>query len=313
MTASATGTPIFVGVETSSYSGATLLAFLLNAHPSITSIGELNGLIPSEDPESYLCSCGKKIKDCDFWQSVSCEMKRRGFEFNVADFRTAFRLSGQVWLQRLRAGSFRNAKLDAIRDWLLQKLPQERRQFKALAARNLALIESILMLTGKRVFVDTSKDHLRVRALQMFSPYDVRVIHLVRDPRGVVASRLRRGVPIDAEQAARQWVRLHMRLQNLHGNSLADKYIRIRYEDLCQNPRAVLKQLYTFCGVDSDFEIADWQAMPHHIVGNVMRLANVDAIKLDERWRSLLTETQKKDIWQIAGRLSEQYGYCAQA
>lgn len=300
---------VFVGVETSSYSGATLLAFLLNVHPSIASIGELNGLIPSEDPESYLCSCGKKIKMCEFWQTVTCEMKRHGYQFDVADFHTEFRLNGPEWIQRLRVRSFKNATLNSIRDMFLQTLPQERQQFKALVTRNMALVEAILRLTGKDIFVDTSKDHLRVRALKMFSPYDVRVIHLVRDPRGVAASRLRRGVRIDVREAARQWVRLHTRLQIAHANSNSNKYIRVRYEDLCQNPRAMLKQLYVFCGMEPRSDALDWHSAPHHIIGNAMRLENLDAIKLDERWRGLLTEDQQREIWQIAGSLGTQYGY----
>ncbi len=71
--------------------------------------------------------------------------------------------------------------------------PAARRRWKALVARNEAFVESVLDVTGKEVFVDTSKDRLRVKALRNFSPFDVRAIHLIRDVRGVVASQLRRG------------------------------------------------------------------------------------------------------------------------
>lgn len=296
---------MFVGIETSSYSGATLLAFLLNAHPQIASIGEMNGLIPSEDPETYLCSCGKPIKACEFWQSIVREMARRGFDFDVANFQMVFQFPGSRWRQSLRAGAFPIAALNRLRDALLQFLPSERRQFQALVARNLAFIEAVLAETGKCVFVDTSKDHLRARALKMFAAYPVRVVHLVRDPRGVTASRLRRGVPIDAREAARQWVRLHSRLQRLAD----DHYLRVRYEDLCRHPREVLQQVYAFCGVDPHFEIVNLAATQHHIVGNAMRLENLSAIQLDERWRDRLTAVQQNEIWQIAGKLGAQYGY----
>jgi hypothetical protein len=300
---------VFVGMETSSYSGATLLAFLLNAHPQIASIGEMNGLIPSEDPESYRCSCGKRIKACEFWQAVTREMIRCGFEFDVADFDNAFRLAGPHWMQRLRVASLGSATLDSIRDLVLQTLPGERSQLTALVARNVAFADAVLRLTGKSVFVDTSKDHLRARVLRMFSPYDVRVIHLVRDPRGVVASRLRRGVRISIREAARQWVRLHTRLQNSFAALAPDKYIRVRYESLCRDPHGVLRELYCFCGADPEFRIQDLPSTSHHIVGNAMRLDNLSEIKLDERWREFLTAGQQKEIWQIAGRLGMQYGY----
>ena len=300
--------PIFVGIETTSYSGATLLSFLLNAHPSIATIGEMDGLI-LKNPEQYTCSCGQPIQTCEFWQAMTREMAARGFEFDLHDFRNEFLLAGPEWFHRLRAGSFGNRTLDAIRDTALQTLPGERKQFQQLVARNTAFVESALKLTSKSVFVDTSKDHLRARALKMFSPYDVRVIHLVRDPRGVTASKLRRGSKMDARGTARQWVRLHSRLQNGLGALMADKYIRVRYEDLCRDPRAVLKKLYAFCGADAAFDPNEFKSAPHHIVGNPMRLDKMSVIKLDERWRELLTAEQQKEIWQVAGKLGAQYGY----
>ncbi|MBI4787793.1 MAG: sulfotransferase [Chloroflexi bacterium] len=300
--------PTFVGIETTSYSGATLLSFLLNAHPRIATIGEMDGLI-LKNPEQYTCSCGQPIQQCEFWQAMTREMAARGFDFDLHDFRNEFILGGPEFLQRLRAGSFGNRTLDSIRDLALRTLPGERRQFQQLVARNMAFVASALKITGKTIFVDTSKDHLRARALKMLSPYDVRVIHLVRDPRGVTASKLRRGSKLDARNTARQWVRLHTRLQKGLGAEMGSKYIRVRYEDLCREPRAVLKSLYAFCGADAEFEPSDFKSSPHHVVGNPMRLEKMSVIKLDERWRELLTAEQQQVVWHVAGKLGAQYGY----
>ena len=152
------------------------------------------------------------IRACAFWQDVGSQMQARGFAFDVADFGTEFALGGPRPIQILRRGSFRNNTLDAIRDAAFMALPGERRHMRALVARNVAFVESVLAVTGKRVFVDTSKDRLRLGALRRLSGQDVRAIHLVRDVRGVVASRLRRGTPVDAREAARQWARMHQRL-----------------------------------------------------------------------------------------------------
>ncbi len=308
MGSSTSGKPIFIGIETTSYSGATLLCFLLNAHPTIASIGEMNGLV-LKNPDEYVCSCGKMIKNCEFWQAMQQEMGEKEFEFDLTDFGNAFNLGGPRWMQRLRAGSFGHGSLDALRDAIIKTLPRERRRFTALVARNLAFVDSVLKITGKRIFVDTSKDHLRARALRLFSDYDVRVIHLVRDPRGVTASKLRRDGGVSARAAARQWVRLHTRLQTGLGYLMRDKYMRIRYEDLCRDPQGMLKRLYAFCGADPGFLATDFMTCPHHVIGNPMRLSNLSVIKLDERWRELLTEEQQKQVWQVAGRLGARYGY----
>jgi hypothetical protein len=301
--------PVFVAIETSAFSGATLLAFLLGAHPQIATVGEMNGLIARENPDTYLCSCGQNIKACPFWDSVGAAMRRRGLAFDVAHFDTEFDLGGPRPIQYLRRGSFRNNSVDAMRDALFRAWPSERHRLQALAARNMAFIESVLEVTDKRVFVDTSKDRLRLNALRRYTSLDVRAIHLVRDVRGVVASRLRRGASIDAREAAQQWARLHQRLQINLGVLSADRRIRVRYEDLCQDTRGTLQRLYRFCGVDLDVQTADHRSIPQHIVGNAMRLTDLPEIRADERWRSLLTKDQLDEIQRVAGSLIHQYGY----
>jgi hypothetical protein len=303
------GLPIFVSMQTSAFSGATLLSFLLGAHPQIATVGEMSGLIGREDPEVYLCSCGQRIKECGFWCAVGDAMRARGFDFHVARFDTAFVMGGPQWLQLLRIASFKSRTLNRLRDRLLQAWPGETRRLKALVARNEAFIESVLAVTGKQVFVDTSKDRLRLNMMCRFSQFDIRAIHLIRDVRGVVASRLQRNVDIGTHEAARQWLKLHQRLRTTLSVLPAEKRILIRYEDLCQNAPNILERLYRFCGVDSTARITDFRMVPHHIVGNPMRLKQITEISLDKRWESLLTSDQLNAISRVAGRLIHQYGY----
>ena len=301
--------PAFVSIQTTAFSGATLLSFLLGAHPQIATVGEMNGLIAREDPEVYLCSCEQKIKECDFWNSIASAMRDRGFEFCVAHFDMQFGLGGPQAIQQLRVQSFRNSTLDSMRDTIFQAWPAERRRLKALVARNEAFIESVLTVTGKRVFIDTSKDNLRLNALHRYSSFDIRAIHLIRDARGVVASRLQRRRGVDAHEAARQWAKLHQRIQITLRTWPEAKRIQIRYEDLCQDVEGTLERLYRFCGVDPHFSVADFREAPHHIVGNPMRLSNLSQISLDERWRSFLTHEQLQEIQRVAGPLIDHYGY----
>lgn len=299
----------FVAIETSSYSGATLLAFLLSAHPEIVSIGEMNGVIPTEDIETYMCSCGKRIRVCEFWQTVRCAMEQRGFTFDVAHFDTEFVMGGPHLAQKLRAGSFRSAKVDALRDHFFLTLPGARTRLKRQIARNIAFIDAVLEVTNKRVFVDTSKNHLRAKHLAKYGALDVRAIHLVRDPRGVFASRLRRSANLDARDAARQWVRLHERLERMFNTLPTMQVTRVRYEDVCRAPKEVLAQLCEFCGVEGDLHSSDLRGLQHHIVGNPMRLTNYAEIQFDESWRTRLTRAQMDQIMRVAGGLAARCGY----
>lgn len=304
-----TNNPTFVSVATSAYSGATLLAFLLGAHPQIATIGEMDGLIPSEDPDEYRCSCGKRIRACEFWQLVSKAMHDRGFEFDVAHFRTKFALNGPRLIRRLRMGSSRISALDSIRDAFLHAWPAEVRQRKAWVARNVAFVEAVLEVMDKEVFVDTSKGRWRLRSLYEYSTLDVRAIHLVRDVRGVVSSRLRRRADLDAREAARQWVRVNQKLEMTLQSLPEDRHVLLRYEDLCRDVQGTLERLFDFCGVDSSVKVTDLGAVPHHIVGNPMRLSSVSRIHLDERWKSQLTEGQIEELDRTAATLRRRYGY----
>lgn len=305
---------MYITIQTSAYSGATLLGRLLGGHPEIATIGEMNGLVAHNDPETYLCSCGCRIKDCDFWKSVTTGMRKRGLEFNVANFAMAFRLSGPLPIQYLRKAAFRSSTLDFLRERVLRYWPGEHRQMQALVARNLAFIDTVLELTGKRVFVDTSKDRIRFRALRRYSDLDVRVIHLVRDVRGVIVSRLRRGrAPHGARQAAHEWRLIHEKIEAVRQLLPADRYIQVRYEDFCADVCGNLERLYHFCGVSSDVDASSLLHTPHHILGNPMRLSELKDlrdIRLDERWRDLLTSDDLEAIGEGAGALSRRYGYC---
>lgn len=301
--------PIYVSVATSAYSGATLLAFLLNAHPQIVSIGEMDGLIPSEDPEEYLCSCGQRIKDCAFWHSVSKSMTHRGYDFDVADFDLMFKPVGSRVIKRISTGSSRNRSLDRMRDTLFQAWPAEASRRRAWVNRNVAFVEAVLEVSGTKVFVDTSKGRWRLKLLHESSNLDVRAIHLVRDVKGVVNSRLRRRVDLDAREAAHQWVNLNRKLEITLQDLPREKQIQIRYEDLCQDVQGILAGLFAFCGVDPSVAIEDLVSTQHHIVGNTMRLNSLLRIKLDERWKSELDKSQQAEINRAAANFMQRYGY----
>lgn len=303
-----TNSPLFVSLETSAFSGATLLSFLLGTHPGIATVGEMSGLITNANPDEYLCSCGKKIKCCEFWDSVKAAMAKRGFEFDVARFDTQFN-HGPRFIRRLRESFLANSTLDAFRTAALFALPGEGRQNKTLVARNIAFIESVLEVTGKDVFVDSSKGSFRIKALRRFSSFDMRAIHLVRDVRGFVASTLRRGLSRDAATAAQDWVKTHRRAEITLKSWPEEKHIRIRYEDLCQNPKSTLENLYDFCEVAPHARMQDFREISQHIIGNEMRLRSESEITLDERWKTQLTAEQLIEIERIAGAFARRYGY----
>jgi hypothetical protein len=301
--------PTYASVQTASYSGATLLCFLLATHPDVASVGELDGLIPSEDPDEYRCSCGDLVRACGFWRAVAVEMEDRGEPFDPGRFETRLEFAGPRLLRRLRAGSLGTGTVNAARDHIFQALPWERPQWQRLTRRNAALVRSIASVTGKQVLVDSSKDGLRLSAFRDLTTVPVAAIHLVRDVRGVVASRLRRGVSISPAEGARQWQRLNRRIEANLSTLPPGSTVRIRYEDLCADPDATLAVVQRALGVVPSPLPADFRATPHHVIGNAMRLSDMRSIVADESWRRSLTPAQIADVESVASAALERYGY----
>ncbi|RPJ62137.1 MAG: sulfotransferase [Acidobacteria bacterium] len=303
----------FVSVATCAYSGATLLAFLLGSHPEIATVGEMDGLIPSENPEQYRCSCGERIRDCDFWVRVAAGMSRRGFSFDVGHFDLRFSAPVSRIIRYIRMGSTGVRLIDSLRDSVFFKLPSERRRTAALAARNVAFIRTVLEVTGKRIFVDTSKGPFRLPALARFSSLNLRAIHLIRDVRGVVASRIRHGTTLPVRKMARQWVTSNRRIQGLLRGSFRDRYLTVRYEDLCRDLEVTVRSIQDFCGCQKLSPPLDSHGFEHHILGNPMRLHAGSAVRLDEQWRTLLTRRQLAAIRHVTESLNRHLGYAEEA
>ncbi len=304
-----TGNP-YVLVRTTGFSGATLLASLVSAHPDVATVAEANGLPPHIDASGYRCSCGELLGDCRFWQTVAGAMQRRGFEFDAAwHFDTGFHSHGSKIRQKMRRTSFGSNELDAVRDRIVRLVPDERRFVTEVVERNEALVDSILDVTQAKVFIDTSKGQVRFRALHALSNLDVRVIHLIRDARGVVASTLRHGRSKQAKSAAKDWVKIHGRVERDLALLDRSQWLRVRYEDVCCKPEATLSAIYKFLQLDPTLARNDYSDLSLHLIGNSMRMETLSKIRLDERWRELLTMPQLKEIEAEAGELRRRYGY----
>jgi hypothetical protein len=179
-----------------------------------------------------------------------------------------------------------------------------------LIARNEAFVHSVLEITGKQVFVDTTKRVRRFKYLSKYSNLDVRVVFLIRDARGSVASQMRHFEGMSASEAARAWAKGLSGIERIWKQIPAQKRTILRYEDLCRDPQATLQGLYRFFDVDPGYVIDDLGSLPpHHIVGNAARMRSISNIRLDERWKRVLSSDQLDVIQQIAGSLNQSFGY----
>lgn len=293
-------------VASPSYSGSTLLTFLLGAHPDIGTVGELKwGTI---DLATYRCSCGELLRECSFWAAIAERMAARGLPFDLQRPATDFRCRGHLVADRLVRARVRNGLFETVRDTLVRQLPAWRRTWPTVAAVNRALIEITLDLQQARVFVDSSKDPVRVKYLAATGDYDIRVIHLLRDGRAVTNSSIKNKTE-PADLAAREWARTHRQIERLGRHLGPERLHRVRYEDLCADPGGVLDGTFRFLGLGPFDAVAALESTPHHVLGNRMRLGNRSTIQLDEKWRTMLSREAWATFNRWAGSANRRYGY----
>jgi hypothetical protein len=175
------------------------------------------------------------------------------------------------------------------------------------------------------VIVDSSKIATFAMLARQSPSVELRTVHLVRDPRGVITSWRKSIVRTDgatADTMPRYGV-VPASVRYLGYNALAHalralgRYRFLRYEDLLADPREEVRRILSFAGVPVDtddlgFLRADEADLaPNHTVdGNPMRLqAGPVPLRADDAWRTALSPRDRSLVLAITGPLSLPYGY----
>lgn len=271
-------------------SGSTLLSRLLGQMDGCVSVGELRYLWERGMIDDAPCACGMSFSRCGFWTAVLARTFGSG---ELPDPRSL------LALQR-RVDRHRNIPLFVRPELCPAGLGRDIGAFRRLTA---ALYRSVAEVSGARVVVDSSKVP-PVAFLMCDAPsVDLRVIHIVRDPRAVAHSWQRRKARLDGSdgrrfmpvfspgRAAGRWVLTNAEME-AYKLLFPRRVLRVRYEDLARRPRPWLERIARFAlGHDADPDFLQGNVAhlspEHSFSGNPMR-ARVGpvVIRPDEEWRN---------------------------
>lgn len=287
------------------YSGSTLLSLLLADHPEIATVGELKATSMG-DISTYRCSCGELLTNCSFWHEVERMMREEGRDFSFGNFKTHFRKGKDPLTDLLLRATLRGPLFEVAREtgFLLNSTARKVRQL--IVEQNRSLIEIICTLQQAKFFLDDSKEPVRLKFLLASELWDIRVIHLIRDGRGVTNSYMRHNSATMAK-AAQEWVHTQQecdRMSRLLGNS---RCLTLHYEDLCHEPEKTLTSIHRFLGLEPGAGSSSSRAK--HIMGNQMRLGSIQDIRLDEKWKQTLSAEDLHTFTNTAGELNHHHGY----
>jgi hypothetical protein len=212
------------------------------------------------------------------------------------------------FLNRIAMHGLRSDVLEAARDRLLAGWARRRSAIARADRASVAYARIGLELLGQRcVWVDATKEPMRLAHLARVPELCLFALHLVRDPRGYCNS-VRQTNRIGWSAAARQWLWNARNARRVLRRLPEDRRLLLRYEDLCDDPVRELNRIATLLGLRA-LRVYDFQAPGHHIIGNRMRGNELSAFERDERWKSQMSTGAIKVVELIAGRVARDYGY----
>jgi hypothetical protein len=290
-------------------SGTTLVERLLGELPGVCALGEVVHLWQRDLRDDERCGCGARFSACTFWKRVG-QYAFGGWHNVDVDRVHALRdaVERTRHIPRLAAAS---------------EAPAEVREYAQFYARVYAAAAEV---GGAQVVVDSSKHSALAHVLRWADDIDLRVVHVVRDARGVAYSwtkTVSRPETDGADEMTRYSPGRSALLWNAHNAAfgvLGRRGVpvrRIRYEEFLTNPRVELIRLAEFAGLRLDPDalgfLGDGYAdlrVGHSAAGNPMRFT-VGRLPLrrDDTWVGALPSGQRRLVGAVCGPMLRAYGY----
>ena len=293
-------------------SGSTLTGLLFDQLPGHIGVGEIFYLWDDALVRNSPCACGETFHACSFWQAVG-ERAYDGWESidpeRVKQLQRTVDVTAAIpkLVRKPRSAAFASS-LDEYLDLLTR------------------LYRAVVAVSGCRIVVDSSKRPSMAYALRRASEIDLRVAHVVRDPRGVAYSfsktvSVDRGVGVPKEmprtvprKVARRWVTVNLSIAGL--SRLGVPLERLRYEDLVAQPQ---RELSRVLDLEKRALPADWNFVENGAVniprthavaaGRVSRESGSMPLRRDDAWRGAMPDRDRKLVSALTAPLRLWYGY----
>jgi hypothetical protein len=306
---------IVVYIAGTGRSGSTVLANILGEVDGIFAAGEVRYLWQRGLKEGRLCGCGLPVRECPVWSRVLAEAGELDDPARVDSIVSMLQSTGRIRnLPGVLAGSV-FPRLD----------PAESHALAPARAALGDLYAAIATVTDCKVIVDSSKLPAYANVLAATPGIDLRVVHLIRDPRGAAHSWSSKKTLADGaarshmEQIGPVKSAVLWDVWNIAGGMLfkggPDRYLRLRYEDFVADPPAAVRRILAMVGMEgAELPFVNGHEARttenHSVAGNPDRLRHgVITLRSDDRWRSAMAPRNRRLVSTLTSPLLLRYGY----
>jgi UDP-N-acetylglucosamine transferase subunit ALG13 len=297
-------------------SGSTLLDRILGQVPGLWSVGEIVHIWRRGVGDNQLCGCGVPFRECSFWARVGEEAFGGWDAFDNDE------------MLRLQASVDRHRYVPLmIAPWLSRRYRRDLERYAGSLGRLYAAIRTV---SGAEMIVDSTKHASYAFLLRHVPGVDLRIAHLVRDPRGVAYSWTKEVAKPEVTdhtelmpryspaRMSGRWVVYNLLFHLLRFTGTRSVFLR--YESLVRRPRRELERTLSLCepSVTRELAFVDDGAVElaptHTVAGNPMRFKQGRVtLRMDEQWRTAMPAAQRALVTALTWPLMRAYGYRARA
>ena len=276
-------------ILTQDHSGSTLLSMLLNTHKEICTVSEtctVGMRLPKRwKKKEGTCSCGELYYHCPFWNKLLAGLAAGGYALGSPDY-FQYKIFKNKLLDKVFLKSTTSQKLLFVYKLMCRLFRKRKTRLDRFIKTFTGLMFEI---TGGSVYLDASKSSNFILHLAANPLLDLYIINFTRDGKGVINSWLKREKYPGVGQCIRDWINAEKRRHFVLKRVPKNRIFNISYEELCESPSKKTNEIFSFLGLDA-MELVNFKSdAEHHVLGNRMRLNNVTAIKLDEKWKKELS------------------------
>lgn len=257
-------------------SGSTLIDRVIYSSPKVFSVGELKFLKqyiarrdennPSRPEEKFKDLNEDYLSESPFWGEIVKAVKENDYQV----FDRYYKIDKKVVFSILLGQSFIIKKFN---DFELYKL----------------IMKKAKEVKGEQVeyIIDSSKSLKKLLSLYQDKRIDLRIVHVVRDARGHIASLEKGG--FDWIKLFMLWFKNNFLISVFLGRFLnKDIYVSLSYDDFCLNHESYIRIFNKKFNLDIDedkfLDVLNSQ-LDFAFAGNTMRRKKIDEIRHDEKWK----------------------------